>query len=233
MLFDDDFAIGRWGSDGLGALEDLLGGPSRYDAGEVIITGRVPGALYVDDFSEYRTGLEHIQPLEAAQDAINIITVELAEFADRADLTTVEEPPASEEDEGEEASAALIAPVSEKTEEPLVLVTRDDGEPLAGGFGDLDLTDFGRPLIDLIPAPPIVSVTPPDMTGEQPAPVVPGGRAYQSLAFLILDTPFVVGDDNLPPSVRPPINELLGLDEDEDVATTWVLPTGRGAWILR
>jgi hypothetical protein len=246
MLFDDEFAYGRWGNDGLGSLEDLLGGPSRYDAGEIVIVGRVPGALYVGDFSEYELGLEHIQPLEAAQGAFNTITVDLAEVGEHADLVLVE-PPATPEDDSEEgaaapavtvedeAPAALTRAVSEKTEEPLVLITQDDGEPLADAFGDIDPTDFGRPVVELTPIQPVITITAPDMTGgEQPAPVVTGGRAYQSLAFLLIDTPFVVGDDNLPPTVRPPLNALLGLPDEDDIGQTWVLPvTGRGAWILR
>lgn len=249
MLFDDDYAYGRWGNDGLGSLEDLIGGPSRYDAGEIVIVGRVPGALYVGDFSEYELGLEHIQPLEAAQSSINTITFDLADLGDNSELTQIELPPVEPDGDtdGEteaaaptvtdehEAPAALTRAASEKAEEPLILISQHDGEALSGALGDLDLTDFGRPVIDFTPVTPVVTVTAPDMTGgEQPGPVLTGGRAYQSLAFLLIDTPFVVGDDNLPPTVRPPLNALLGLPDEDDVGQTWILPsTGRGAWILR
>lgn len=246
MLFDDEYAYGRWGNDGLGSLEDLIGGPSRYDAGEIVIVGRVPGALYVGDFSEYELGLEHIQPLEAAQGALNTISFDQNDLGDNSELTLVELPPPAEPEGDqdaaapavtveEDAPAALTRAVSEKTEEPLVLINQDAGEPLAGALGDIDLTDFGRPAIDFTPVAPVITVTAPDMTGgEQPGPVLTGGRAYQSLAFLLIDTPYVVGDDNLPPTVRPPLNALLGLPDEDDIGQTWILPsTGRGGWILR
>ena len=238
MLFDDDFAYGRWGNEG---LDGLFGGPARFDAGEIIITGRVPGALYMDDLPGGMTALDRILPFQYLDGQLQSDVLDAQaghQFEAPAVITTdgsdAAGPDAGAQSSDPDAGLQSITAAPKGEEKPLVLITQEDGSPLSG-LGDFNPVDFGRPPIDLTPVPVVITVTPPDMGGgEQPSPVIPGGRAYQSLAFLLIDTPFVVGDEHLPPTVRPPLNELLGLPDEDDAGQTWVLPaTGRGAWVLR
>jgi hypothetical protein len=87
MIFNDDSMLDFRGN-GFGD------GAFGYDIGEVVITGRVPGALYVDDFSEGEYGLQHIQPLEYAQDQLaEIITLDVVDQADASGLLEGASPP--------------------------------------------------------------------------------------------------------------------------------------------
>ncbi len=230
MFFNDDgmldFRAGGFGSD---VLDSIFGGPMGFDAGEVIITGRVPGALYVDDIFDGQTGLEHIQPLEFAQNELTDVTVDLV------DLTGDAGPDA--EPVVEDAPAGLTAANDDDAPSALAASSGKDAEALApisgGGDGDTTLIQLDPMDLALPPMPvfelPVVTVTAPTL--DDAGPVMIGGRAYQSLSFLILDTPFVVGDDYLPQTLRPPINELLGLSDDDGQA--WVLPLGGlGSWRL-
>ena len=239
MLFNDDSMLDFRGN-GFGddVMDAIFGGPVGFDAGEVVITGRVPGALYLDDISPAQYGLEHIRPLEYIQNELStIFTVDVGDLANGADTSTYEPP---SEDSGEESSGALVAandddapaalslPSHGKDAEPLVLVPGDgDG---AHSLVQLDLNALHDLAIPPLPAEvdlSMVTVTPPGSVEADP--VIIGGPAYQSLSFLILDTPFVVGDDHLPPTVRPSIEELLGLAGGD----TWVLPLrDNGAWRL-
>lgn len=230
MIFNDDSMLDFRGN---GFGDSVFG----YDIGEVVITGRVPGALYVDDFSAGEYGLQHIQPLEYAQDQLaEIITLDVVDQADASGLleeTTVpvvEEPsdgltPANDDD----APAGLALVSHGKDVEPLALIPGSDSD---GGVGDLSVLD-----LDLaIPAIPTYSnhdvsndilVAPSVYDTDEPLMI--GGRAYESLSFLIIDTPFAVSDSLLSPTLRPSLNELLGLDF-MDEGDAFVLPA-RG-WVL-
>lgn len=228
MFFDDGHILDLRGPGGGNAL---LGGAAGFEIGEVIITGRVPGALYADDLLGGETFLEHVLPLEYGHGGVPPV-------ADLADATSGvipealagggqagDQPVPANDDDG---PAALPLASHGKDAEPLVLVPADsDG----GEFPvQLDLTavhDLAIPPLPVEVDLSTVTVSPPNSVEADP--VVIGGPAYQSLSFLILDTPFVVGDDHLPPTVRPSIEELLGLAGED----TWVLPpTDRGAWLL-
>lgn len=234
MFFNDDSMLDFRGN-GFGddVMDAIFGGPVGFDAGEVIITGRVPGALYVDDFSEAQYGLEHIQPLEHIQDELSGVgAIEVVDLANDADPATGDADPGEEAPAGlvaandDDAPAALIPAHDGKDAEPLVLAT-DDGEEALVLPDLLDPFDLAIPPLPAEVDLSMITVTPPGSVEADPVTI--GGPAYQSLAFLILDTPFVVGDDQLPPTVRPSIEELLGLAEDDG----WVLPLGgSGAWRL-
>jgi hypothetical protein len=237
MFVDDDFALPKNDLFGLGGLEALLGGPSLFDVGEVIITGRVPGALYVDDFHAGQTGLEYIQPLVWAERATNILSFDAVGLEGAPGLGRADElpPPESQDEEApaglvaandDEAPAAQSLPSHGKDAEPLVLIPgEDDAQALVQP--DLDAYDLAIPPLPSEVDLSMITVTPPGSVEADP--VVIGGPAYQSLSFLILDTPFVVGDEHLPPTVRPSIEALLGLAGED----TWVLPLGGdGAWRL-
>ena len=237
MLFNDDDML-NFGGKGFGddVLDSLFGGAVGFDPGEVIITGRVPGALYVSDFSDANSVLEHVLPLEFSPNLIVDAGGDLG-ISTGADLDPTGD---AAEDDGGDAGAALVAandddapaaltlPSHGKDAEPLVLIQGDDDA--AQAVVPLDLVTLHD--LDIPPLPgqvdlSMVTVTPPNSADADP--VILGGPAYQSLSFLILDTPFVVGDDHLPPTVRPSLEELLGLAGDD----TWVLPLGaNGAWRL-
>ena len=235
MFFNDDSMLDFRGN-GFGddVMDAIFGGPVGYDAGEVVITGRVPGALYVDDFSEAQYGLEHIQPLEFTQNELSgVITVDVVDMANDADQATWTPP-------GDDAGAGLVAANDDDAPAALSLASHGkDAEPLAPIAGDGDgaesLVQLDLNVLHDLAIPPLpaevdlsmVTVTPPNSVEADP--VIIGGAAYQSLSFLILDTPFLVGDDHLPPTVRPSIEELLGLAGED----SWVLPLGgNGAWRL-
>lgn len=184
-----------------GMSDAIFGGYRGVTAGEMTFVGRAPGALYAEGLSSAESFHESTQFPEEL----------LAAIAKRA--ANDEEP-------------RLSAPLRAKDAEPLVLIAGDVAEavvlPDLAQHYDLDI-----PPLPVSPPLPTVTVTPP---GSVPAePVAFGGPAYQSLAFLILDTPFVVGDDHLPPTVRPSLEDLLGLAGDD----AWVLPPSDiGAWRL-
>jgi hypothetical protein len=238
MFFNDDSMLDFRGNGfGEDVMDAIFGGPVGFDAGEVVITGRVPGALYLDDISPAQYGLEHIQPLEYIQNELStIVAVDVGDLANDADTSTYEPPSENSGEESaalvaandDEAPAALSLPSHGKDAEPLVLIPGD-------GDGTESLVQLDLNALHDLAIPPLpgtvdlsmVTVTPPNSVEAEP--VIIGGPAYQSLSFLILDTPFVVGDDHLPPTVRPSIEELLGLAGDD----TWVLPLGsNGAWRL-
>ncbi|MDB5471897.1 MAG: hypothetical protein JWR84_3457 [Caulobacter sp.] len=236
MIFNDDSMLDFRGTGfGDSVMDSIFG----YDAGEVVITGRVPGALYVDDFSEGEYGLQHIQPLEYIQNELgSVITVDIVDVADTSGILeetlVAEAPPANQPANDDDAPAALVALSHGKTEEPLVLIPGDSHGD--AGAGDLNLTaiDLHDLAIPPIPLPsfeaPHITVTAPTFDDDT-GPVIIGGRAYQSLSFLILDTPFVVGDSQLPSFLRPSLNELLGLPAtDEDEGQAFVLPAR--SWLL-
>lgn len=235
MFFNDDSMLDFRGNGfGENVMDAIFGGPVGFDAGEVVITGRVPGALYLDDIDPAQYGLEHIRPLEHIQNELSAIgAIEVADLGNDADSASAA---ASEESAGgalvaandDDAPAALSLPSHGKDAEPLALIPGD-------GDGDESLVQLDLDALHDLAIPPLpgtvdlsmVTVTPPNSVEAEP--VIIGGPAYQSLSFLILDTPFVVGDDHLPPTVRPSIEELLGLAGDD----TWVLPLGStGAWRL-
>lgn len=227
MIFNDDSMLDFRGN---GFGDSIFG----YDIGEVVITGRVPGALYVDDFSEGEYGLQHIQPLEYAQDQLaEIITLDVVDQADASGLLEETTAPVEEPSDGltpandDDAPAGLALVLDGKDAEPLVLIPGGDRD---GGVGDVSVLDLDL-AIPPIPAfssveAPTVTLTPQSVDDE---PLTIGGRAYESLSFLIIDTPFALGDSLLPQTLRPSLNELLGLDfMDEQDA--FVLPA-RG-WVL-
>ncbi|WGM40615.1 hypothetical protein [Caulobacter sp. NIBR1757] len=240
MIFNDDSMLDFRGNGFGDGVDGLFG----YDVGEVVITGRVPGALYVEDFSDGEYGLQHIQPVDYVQDELsNLVTVEVVDVVDASG--PIEDPalpdaggedaPAGLVASNDDAPAALVVQSHGKDAEPLVLIPGGDSD---GGVGDLtvlDLHDLAIPPIPVLDAPSI-TVTPPTFDDDV-APVI-FGRAYQSLSFLIIDTPFAVGDSQLPSALRPTLNELLGLttppaQDDEDDGQAFVLPaSGWGAWRL-
>ena len=244
MIFNDDSMLDFRGTGfGDSVMDSIFG----YDVGEVVITGRVPGALYVEDFSEGEYGLQHIQPLDYTQDELtNSITVDITDVADASGLiedTSVADPVSEDAPAGlvasndDDAPSALVVQSDSKDAEPLVLLSAGDSD---GGVGDLtvlDLNDLAIPPIPVLPTfeAPTVTVTPPSFDDDA-APII-FGRAYQSLSFLIIDTPFAVGDSQLSNTLRPTLNELLGLTtssgQDEDDGQAFVLPaTGWGSWRL-
>lgn len=213
MLFDDSFVLGH-GIGGLGGLDDAFGGPNRFDTGEIIVVGRVPGSLYIDDFSAGQTGLEHILPLLTAEGAVTAPTSDAAGHA------------AASDDSG---SAALALLSHGKDEPPAAIVLPTTDAPLA----QFELDGFARPALDLSPVQPIDPVAPPSLGDDGGVVTMIGGRAYQSLSFLIIDTPFAFGDSHLPASLRPSVDALLGLTEDDNSGDVWILPAaGHGSWRL-
>ena len=230
MIFNNDSML-DFRPTGFG-FDDAFG----YDASEIVITGRMPGALYVDDISEGQTVLEYVLPHEFSDNLIRdpVDFGGAAPDADgRADAPVVDSEGgaglvAANDDDG---PTALIASAHGKDEAPLVLIPAgDDGHLTITPFDQHDLAIPPVPLLQNAAAPTI-TVTAPTFDSEAP-PVFIGGRAYQSLSFLILDTPFVLGDGQLPVSLRPTIDDLLGLTDDED-ANAWVLPVGSGAGAWR
>jgi hypothetical protein len=240
MIFNDDSMLDfRRTGFGDSVMDAIFG----FDMGEVVITGRVPGALYVEDFSEGEYGLQHIQPLEFVQDELsNLVAVDVIDMADASGLT--EDTPA---DDGEGASDALTPANDDDAPSALIVLTHGkDAEPqvvTAGdiedgaGAGELNLIDPFDLAIPAIPQlfsldAPAVTLAPQDVDTD--APLMIGGRAYQSLSFLIIDTPFAVGDSQLTDYLRPSLNELLGLSAEsglgEDDGQAFVLPAR--SWLL-
>lgn len=241
MFFDDDFILGS-GPRGLTGFGDLgLDGFGDFSrVGEVVITGRVPGALYVDDISIDQTPLEYLLPFVHTETSVTALETAFAPISPTADETLVEAV-ADEPAEQDEAPAAgiLIAEsrstddgviVEFKADLPAAPVTFDDAPPAidepdqgpVNDFGfDFEITEYAA---DLPPAPghqveltaptPVVvglsvDVPPPPASVDTIRDHTLGG-AFQSLSFLILDTPFVVGDSQLPPTVRPSLQDLMG-----------------------
>lgn len=205
MFFNDDSMLDFRAN---GMSDGIFGGFRGGPADEMTFIGRVPGALYAQ-------GLTNSETFEtSAQLPEELLAAIAAQVAANDD----------------DAPALLLAPSHGKDAEPLVLpqalIGGDDAEALV----QPDLSDLFDLAIPPLPAEvdlSMITVTPPNSVEAEP--VVFGGPAYQSLSFLILDTPFVVGDDQLPASVRPSIEELLGLAGDD----TWVLPSSdTGAWLL-
>lgn len=229
MIFNDDSMLDFRGN---GFGDSVFG----YDIGEVVITGRVPGALYVDDFSAGEYGLQHIQPLEYAQDQLaEIITLDVVDQADASGLLEETLAPVVEEPSNglsaandDDAPAGLALHSHGKDVEPLVLIPGSDSD---GGVGDLSVLDLDLAI------PPIPTFSNHDVSSDiltapsvydADEPLIIGGRAYESLSFLIIDTPFAVSDSLLSSVLRPSLNELLGLVTDDEDA--FVLPA-RG-WVL-
>ncbi len=229
MIFNDDsmLDVRGWEFGNTG-----FSGPLAADIGEVIITGRAPGSLYADDLSPGETFLEHILPFEfsrgAATPVFDLTETEagvVSETLKIADATTDTVVPANDD----EAPASLSLSDLGKDAEPLILIDGDNG---AIDIVATDLHDLSIPPIPLSAAEaPVITVTPPTLDAD-PAPVIIGGRAYESLSFLIIDTPFAVGDSQLPGSLRLSIEELLGLggsnSDDDDQA--FVMPAR--SWVL-
>eukprot|EP01030_Chromulinospumella_sphaerica_P016147 gene16147-15958_t len=131
MIFNDDSMLDF-------RTNEFGDGIFGFDVGEVVITGRVPGALYVDDFSAGEYGLQHIQPLEYIQnelsDAVAVDVVDVTDSSDIVDGTLVVESPADEDAPAglvaandDDAPAALTALTAGKDAEPLVLIPGDAG----------------------------------------------------------------------------------------------------------
>lgn len=234
MIFNDDSMLDFRGNGFGDSITDSIFG---YDIGEIVITGRVPGALYVDDFSAGEYGLQHIQPLEYAQDQLaEIIILDVTEQADASGSLEEALPPVVEEPSNglnpandDDAPVGLALAGHGKSVEPLVLIPGSDSD--GGGFGDLNALDLDLaippiPAFSNHDAPSDILTAPSVYDADQP--LIIGGRAYESLSFLIIDTPFAVGDSLLPSVLRPSLNELLGLVTDDEDA--FVLPA-RG-WVL-
>lgn len=225
MIFNDDSLLDfRPTSLGDSFLNGAFGGRFGADVAEVVITGRGPGSLFLDDYFKPEFRSELVQPLD-----FSAPPVPLAEHGPSVDETPAA--PVVGNDNEDLAAVALSRHVHEKTELPTQVA--DTGGHSDPGLILVELHDLAIPPR---PAPadldvPTITVTPPTFDGE-PAPVIIGGRAYQSLSFLILDTPFVLGDGELPTSLRPTIDDLLGLTDDDD-ANAWVLPVGDGAGAWR
>lgn len=278
MFFEDDFVIGGpKGLTGFGELGlDDFGGFSRV--GEVVITGRVPGALYVDDISVDETPLEYLLPF--VHTATSVAALETAFAPVGPSAAEYVEPDAGEAgdeaaEEGDAAPAAIILVAESRSTDDGLTIPVDPKADLQSDFEPLAVTpveaappvfsDGGDDPVEQGPSNPFgfdVHVTeyagdagPPAQSGDDwimpivtPAPVqgltidIPApqpaadglrdhtlGGAFQSLSFLILDTPFVVGDNNLPPTVRPSIQDLMGpLFED---LFPFLAPRS-GSWVL-
>lgn len=252
MIFNDDSMLDFRGNGfGQGGMDDLFGRGMGYDIGEVVITGRVPGALYLDDLPGGMTALDKIMPFENVGGiSIDQVLVSLDEPQTVGLVTLGGEDIVPADDGGDNgaavvpanddsAPATLPALTHGKDEAPLVLVVANDTHDGAPGLATLDQDDLSIPPIPLpaFDAPTVDAVMP---TAGEPAPVIIGGRAYESLSFLIIDTPFAVGDGQLPDSLRPSLNELLGLtggdgqgDDQADDGQAFILPaTGWGSWRL-
>lgn len=243
MIFNDDSMLDFRGTGFGDSVMDAIFG---FDAGEVVITGRVPGALYVEDFSEGEYGLQHIQPLEFAQGELNsLVAVDVTDVVDAAGTLegslVVEEPVGESSAEGlvaandDDSPAALVSLSHGKSADPQVLFGGDSGDGVdALGLNAIDPFDLDIPAIPLLSTveAPAVAVAAP--TFDEDAPLMVGGRAYQSLSFLIIDTPFAVGDSQLTDYLRPSLNELLGLSAEsglgEDDGQAFVLPAR--SWLL-
>lgn len=241
MLFDDEFIMGGRSFGGLDdafGLTDMSGFGRFGDDGEIVITGRVPGALYVDDISIGQTLIEHIQPVVSAQ---AMLTIEIPTYSEPTELpemvddTPVSEPPTDDQGDApsdampltiEKTSVVTFAPVHRDDEPTVALVGAGGDEPLiVPDHQPLDLFP-GRPQGDVIDLPPAADEADTAQPDSVPPQVI-GGRAYQQLSFLILDTPYVYGDDFLPVTVRPPLDQLF----TPAFEGRFVLPQV-GAWVL-
>lgn len=223
MIFNDDSLLDVGGAAFGGGL---FGRGAGFDAGEVIITGRVPGSLYADDLLGMETFLEHLMPIQQLSDDVAVAL----EVTDASVITVVDigDLPAAANDDAPE-SLALVSHA--KDAEPLVLIPGGD-EGVVVDTVVTDLHDLTIPPIPLSASEaPVVTVTPPTADLD-PAPVVIGGRAYESLSFLIIDTPFAVGDNQLPETLRPSIEALLGLlgSDNDDDGQAFVMPAR--SWVL-
>jgi hypothetical protein len=211
MLFEDGYVLNQgFGDHGFGL--DGLYGPSRFDTGEIVVVGRVAGAIYTDDFSAGQTGLEHILPVVSAENAFG------GNFSDDTSVGH-----ALSTGDSTDAAQGLILSGLGKEAEPLAIPLSEAADPLA----NLYLDHAG---LSLSPVEPIYGDGP-AMSGDEDFTPMIGGRPYESLSFLIIDTPFAYGDSHLTASLRPSVESLLGLADDG--LDGWVLPTaGRGAWRL-
>jgi hypothetical protein len=219
MLFDDNFVMGRSAlqESGFGDLSNPFG-PSRFDSGEVIITGRSPGSLYVDDISSGQTLLDHIQPVITAEQLVSPLGQDsLAELRDAGQSATD-----AANDAVQAAPAALLA--RDHKDEALAL-------PLMSGAAHdlpliaLDHLPADRPVFDAPPAPQAFAPASHNTVHDFSL-----GRAYQSLSFLIVDTPYAYGDDHLPATLRPSLDQLLGAAAGD---APFLLPSSHGgAWVL-
>jgi len=186
MLFEDGYVLNQgFGDHGFGL--DGLFGPSRFDTGEIVVVGRVPGAVYFDDLTPGQTFLEHV---------LDSVTAE----------TSLGDASSNQDFFSPELSSAATSDVQTDSAQGLILSgLGKDAQPI---YGDG-----------------------PAMSGEEGFTALIGGRPYESLSFLIIDTPFAYGDSHLTASLRPSVDTLLGLADDG--VDGWVLPTaGRGAWRL-
>ncbi|MBI1406270.1 MAG: hypothetical protein GC145_09115 [Caulobacter sp.] len=218
MLFDDDFVMGHVpGAQDLGGFNDAFGGPGRFDAGEIVVVGRVPGSLYIDDFSAGQTALEHILPMIEAQNAISPVGAD-------------EQGPAASA-QSDDLGQLTLAGLNVQDDSPAAIILPTFESPLADFGADFGHDVFARPLLDLTPVTPIDPVAPAADAGDLPFTLI-GGQAYQSLSFLIIDTPYAVEDSHLSPTLRPSVDALLGLT-DADNGDVWVLPAqGHRSWLL-
>jgi hypothetical protein len=196
MLFDDDFAIGAgspdlggwasrndegFGFSGLTGFGELnsFGDPSQFGLGGVVVTGRHPGALYLDDFSAGETVMEHVLPFTYIDQ--NLVGIQ-----------------------SDETQPDSLAAVNENLTGDQAQVHAATG--FTDGLTSGEKTIDGGAMLPLIAASPSI-----------------GG-------FLIVDTPYALGDSQLPASLRPSLNALLGLGIEEDI---FVLPAdGARSWVL-
>lgn len=220
MLFDDDFVMGQGpGAHDLGGFNDAFGGMDRLDAGEIVVVGRVPGSLYIDDFSAGQTALEHILPMIEAQNAISPVGAN--------------DPGPAAAGQEDDLAQLTLASLTGQTDSPAAIILPTFDSPLADFGADSGHDVFARPLLDLNPVTPIDPVAPVTAdTGDQPFTLI-GGHAYQSLSFLIIDTPYAVEDSHLSPTLRPSVDALLGLTDADNSGDVWVLPAqGHRSWLL-
>lgn len=233
MIFNDDNVLDFRGFGFSDGVMDLTFG---YDAGEVVITGRVPGALYVSDISDGVTLLEYVLPQDFSPNIIQSVSdlpqvgIDGAGEIDGG-AVVVDNSDATPTPANDDAPQSLALVSDGKDTEPLVLIAGGD-EGVVVDTAVTDLHDLTIPPIPLSASEaPVVTVTPPTLDLD-PAPVMIGGRAYESLSFLIIDTPFAVGDNQLPETLRPSIEALLGLlgSNNDDDGQAFVMPAR--SWVL-
>ncbi|RYF91504.1 MAG: hypothetical protein EON95_14895, partial [Caulobacteraceae bacterium] len=154
MFFNDDSMLDFRAN---GLSDAIFGGYRGQVAGEMTFLGRAPGALYAEGLSvsdsEPTAGL----PLELLLGARH----------DPASPTVAND---------DDAPQVLRGERGKDDDQPAILpVDSGPSEPL-----DLDIPPIPTtPVVEL----PVITVTPPTLEGQGPAPVI-FGRAYESLSFL-------------------------------------------------
>lgn len=225
MLFTDHFALA---SNFSRNADDAFG---FNTVGGIIITGRVPGSLYIDDFSAGESVLGHIMPIGHRDSLVNLGD-STTDLMTAAPVDGQGEAGPSDADAGV-APAALALPQLKAEAFSAGDHGQDAGVSIALTVTDYDAMTGAHDL-------PVFGLTPLDLphtviaaaqAGVDNATMsIGGGRTYESLSFLIIDTPFAYGDEHLPANLRPTINDLLGFSTDSSEDDNWVMPVR--SWVL-